>query len=458
MTRRRLLPWYIAVLGAGCLAVAATASPADIVAAPLLFALLVASAFALDGLSIDLFGRGNVSPGAVSSLALAFLFGPLGPLGAELVVTVKRIVRGAPAVRWLFDLVALGLAGAAAAAVFGALSLEGRAGTLVAAVLAASAYYVVNVALLSVVMALNEGGHPFTLWRERLAWLAPQYAAFGLLAGGLVLAETPLGPIALLIFVVPVLTFVVAQRQYVTRSRASVEQLRSRQAELESANRRLTDLLDHNQALLEGMRRTYVSTVASLARTIEAKDPYTGGHTERVAELACLLASQMGFTAEELEAVEVGGVIHDIGKIGIRDAVLLKPDRLTDEEFAEMRRHPEISSYILDELELPDIVKQMARNHHERYDGRGYPDALIGEGIPLAARILTVADTLDAMTSDRPYRRARSLADALAEIESLAGRQFCPRVVSALRACLAADPTLGDHYENDKSRLAAARN
>jgi hypothetical protein len=456
MTRHRLLPWYIAALAAGCVAAAATASPAAIAAAPILFALLVASAFALDGLSIDLFGRGNVSPSSVATLALAFLFGPLGPLAAEMLVAVKRIVRGSPSVRWMFDVAALGLAGAAAAVVYGATPLHGRGGTLVAAVLGGSAYYVVNVVLLAVVMALNERRSPLALWRERLAWLAPQYIAFGLLAGGFILAESPLGPTALLIFAVPVLMFVVVERQYVTRSRSSVEQLRHRQAELETANRRLTDLLDHNQALLERMRRTYVSTVTSLARSIEAKDPYTGGHTERVAEFACLLAAEMGFSGEELDAVEVGGVIHDIGKIGIRDAVLLKPDRLTDEEFAEMRRHPEISSYILDELELPDIVKQIARNHHERYDGRGYPDGLAGEDIPLAARILTVADTLDAMTSDRPYRSALSLTEALAEIDALAGSQFCPRVVAALRACLDADPTLGGHYDVESAVGAAA--
>jgi ribonuclease P protein subunit RPR2 len=446
MPRRRALSWYVAALALGCLAMAATASPDAIVAAPVLFGLLVASVLALDGLSIDLFGRGNVSPGSVATLALAFLFGPLGPLAAELAVAVKRIIRGGPAIRWIFDVAALGLAGGAAAAVFGVTPLHGRGGTIVAALLGSLAYYVVNVSLLAIVMALNERRHPLALWRERLAWLGPQYAAFGMLAGGVLLAEAPLGPAALLIFAVPVLAFVVVERQYVSRSRDGVEQLRRRQAELEAANRRLTDLLSHNQTLLAGMRRSYVSTVTSLARTIEAKDPYTGGHTERVAELALLLAAEMGFSSEDLEAVEVGGVIHDIGKIGIPDAVLLKPGRLTDEEFAEMRRHPEISSYILGELELPDIVKQMARNHHERYDGRGYPDGLAGDDIPLAARILTVADTLDAMTSDRPYRSALPLSEALAEIESLAGRQFCPRVVAALRACVAADPTLGGHY------------
>src|SRR5437764_2468425 len=109
---------------------------------------------------------------------------------------------------------------------------------------------------------------------------------------------------------------------------------------------------------------------------------------------------------DDLRAIEVGSVIHDIGKIGIADQILTKPGRLTDDEFSEMRRHPEISSYIVSELDLPPIVKHMVRSHHERWDGSGYPDGLSGEEIPLAARILSVADTLDAMTSDRSYRAA----------------------------------------------------
>ena len=195
--------------------------------------------------------------------------------------------------------------------------------------------------------------------------------------------------------------------------------------------------LSENEKLLERTKRAYLSTITSLARTIEAKDPYTGGHTERVAEYALMLARELGFGDDELQAVEVGAVIHDIGKIGIPDRILLKPGRLDSDEFEEMRKHPEISSYILDELDLPKVVRDMARNHHERFDGKGYPDGLKGNQIPLAARILTVADAFDAMTSDRPYRRALSQEVAAAEIRRNAGSQFCPDVVAALDECLA---------------------
>jgi HD-GYP domain-containing protein (c-di-GMP phosphodiesterase class II) len=153
-----------------------------------------------------------------------------------------------------------------------------------------------------------------------------------------------------------------------------------------------------------------------------------------------MIAAELGFDSAQLEAVKVGAVIHDIGKIGVPDSVLLKKGALDGGELDAMREHPVIASYILADLELPQIVKQMTRSHHERFDGSGYPDGLEGDEIPLAARVLSVADALDAMTSDRPYRKALALEDALAEVQAQAGTQFCPTVVSALIACSQRDP------------------
>jgi putative nucleotidyltransferase with HDIG domain len=189
--------------------------------------------------------------------------------------------------------------------------------------------------------------------------------------------------------------------------------------------------------LVDRVRRSYLSTITSLARTIEAKDPYTSGHTERVAKIATELAHELWFDEAAIRAVNVGAAIHDIGKIGVPDRVLLKPGRLDPTEAAEMRRHPEIASYIVAELDLPPIVKQIVRSHHERWDGGGYPDGLRGEEIPLAARVLAVADALDAMTTDRPYRAAMSWELAIAEVHTRSGTQFCPDVLEALDRWLA---------------------
>jgi putative two-component system response regulator len=275
-----------------------------------------------------------------------------------------------------------------------------------------------------------------------MAWLAPHYAAFGALGALLALATDEMGVGAIAIFGVPAGVLWVAEKQYLDRSRAGVTELRRSNDELEAANVQLRALLADNERLLSRIHQSYLSTITSLARTIEAKDPYTGGHTERVAELSSAIAAELGLDGEDLRAVQVGAVIHDIGKIGVPDAILLKPGPLTPDERQEMERHVEMSSYIVAELELPAIVKQMVRGHHERYDGGGYPDGLTGEEIPLAARVLSVADALDAMTTDRPYRRALELKTALDVLWDNSGSQFCPIVVAALARCLERDAAL----------------
>ena len=448
--RSRVLAVYVALLCAGAAAVAGLSSYSAIPDSPWLFGLLVASVVLLDAVRIDVFERANLSPAAVPTLALAYMYGPVGPIAAEVVIASGRIARRDPVLKWGFDLGALSLAGAAAAITFDLFpGIDG--GPLVAvAVLAGAVYYVVNSALLAIVMGLAESRGPISVWQERLAWMVPHYLVFGLIAGTFVIAEEHLGLYTFAIFGLPVITLWIAEKQYLDRSRANVTELREKNDELEAANARMRRLLEDNQQLLGRMHRSYLSTITSLARAVEAKDPYTSGHTERVARIALTLARELDFDDAQLRAVEVGAIIHDIGKVGIPDEILLKPGPLSPEEAREMRKHPELSSYIVAELELPAVVKQMVRSHHERFDGTGYPDGLAGEEIPLAGRILSVADALDAMTSDRPYRKALSLDVARREIEDEAGAQFCPRVVAALMSALDRQPEL-------RSILEAAR-
>ena len=433
---RRLIPYYAAAL---LLLAAALLSGWGFEAVgehPVLFGGLVVATFALDSFRIELFERAKISPAALPVLALACMFGAPGPIAAEIVIAVGRAIRRTPPVKFTFDLGALSLAGIAAAHVFAALPAEGALMLAVGA-LAGLAYYAVNMPLLAIVISLAQGGSPLANWREQLAWLLPHYPAYGALAGLFVLSYEQIGVNAVLMFGLPAIVLWVAEHQYVARSEASVAELRRSHDELEGANRRLRGLLDDNQALLHRIQSSYLSTITSLARTIEAKDPYTGGHTERVARVARILAEDLGMDASDLAAVEVGAIVHDIGKIGVPDHILLKPGPLDDTEREEMQKHPEVSAYIVAELDLPPIVKQMVRNHHERWDGRGYPDGLSGDEIPLAARILAVADSLDAMTSTRPYREAMPLTRALEIIAEEAGRQFCPTVVRALQRRLA---------------------
>jgi diguanylate cyclase (GGDEF)-like protein len=447
---RQLLPVYALAVTAAALAVAVVSGTSAVERAPLLLLALVVCVLVLDFVDLDLFGRGRVSPGAIPSLALAFHFGPIGPLAAELPIWALRLVRRESLLRTSFNFGSLALSGAVAAGVFALSPSSGAAGLVAAGAAAGMAYYAVNASLVAGAWSLDEGVAPLAAWRERFAWCWPYHLAFGGLAGTFLVVYGEVGWLAFALLGLPVAMLWLAQKQYLDRTRESVAELRSRHEEATEANRRLTRLLEDKQVLLRQVHRSYLATITSLARTIEAKDPYTGGHTERVAEVALLIAAELGFDEAEKRAVAVGAVIHDVGKLGIPDEILLKPGKLTPAELAIVRRHPEISTYILAELELPPMVKQMVRHHHERFDGAGYPDGLGGEDIPLAARVLAVADALDAMTSDRPYRGGRPLDEARAEIARQAGTQFCPRVVAALEATFDAAPGFWEQFERER--------
>ncbi len=182
-----------------------------------------------------------------------------------------------------------------------------------------------------------------------------------------------------------------------------------------------------HQEVLDG----YKSTVKALAAAIDAKDPYTRGHSQRVMEYAMLSATSLSFSPEELQAVEFGGLLHDVGKIGIDESILRKSGSLTYEEWAIMHNHPSIGANIIGEVSFLETARDIVLHHHERYDGDGYPEGLKGEGIPLGARLLAVADAFDTMTTSRSYRAARSADDALSDLAKGAGIQFCPVAVKA---------------------------
>jgi putative nucleotidyltransferase with HDIG domain len=167
-----------------------------------------------------------------------------------------------------------------------------------------------------------------------------------------------------------------------------------------------------------------VATLASaLARAVDAKDAYTHSHCETVAELCAMIATELGLAPERVAQVRLAGLLHDVGKIGISDAILQKPGPLTDEEFRVMRTHPSLGSHIVSAAELYQEAGWI-HHHHERVDGRGYPDGLGGKSIPLESRIIMVADAFEAITADRPYRDRRSVSEALVELNRHAGTQF----------------------------------
>jgi putative nucleotidyltransferase with HDIG domain len=186
------------------------------------------------------------------------------------------------------------------------------------------------------------------------------------------------------------------------------------------------------------LETTSFASIEALARAIDARDPYTYGHSARVARLSFEIADEMGLPPDQLIALSRAALLHDIGKIGVEDRVLRKPGPLDPRETAAMREHPVIGYEMLKGLHFLESSLDGVRHHHEHWDGSGYPDGVKGEDIPLAVRILTVADALDALTSDRPYRVAMSFPDAVRRIEAGTGNQFDPAVIRALRSCSAA--------------------
>lgn len=231
---------------------------------------------------------------------------------------------------------------------------------------------------------------------------------------------------------------------------------REQNFKLQDMNRTLESLVrERTKELYEKndeLRHAYIQTISALAESVDAKDQYTRGHSERVGVYASKIAREMQFPKEYIERVYIAGLLHDVGKIGIRDYALLKPQRLTPEEYAEIQRHPDIGAKILESVSsLADIVPYV-RHHHEWFDGsdRGYPDQLVGNQIPLPSRIILIADTIEAMTSDRPYRKALTLDRVKQELRDYSGTQFDPDCVQAFFSIIARGK---EHFLHNASKF-----
>jgi ribonuclease P protein subunit RPR2 len=205
----------------------------------------------------------------------------------------------------------------------------------------------------------------------------------------------------------------------------------ARQRQLERYAADLREVFKRERARAQELRASYMAMVRALSNAVEARDAYTGKHAERVAAYGVELARAAGLDVSTNPQVEFGFLLHDVGKVAVPDAILFKPDTLTDEEYTVVARHPVIGAEILRDVTFLGEAKLVVRHHHERWDGAGYPDGLQGDDIPLAARVFAVADTLDALTTDRPYRSATDWTEAREEIRAGAGTQFDPAVVQA---------------------------
>lgn len=196
----------------------------------------------------------------------------------------------------------------------------------------------------------------------------------------------------------------------------------------------LRETFKEERARSQELARSYTATVRALSNAVEARDAYTGKHAERVAAYGIEIARALGLPRPDAPEIEFGFLLHDIGKVAIPDSILYKPGALNDEERGRMAKHPEIGAEIVRGIEFLEEPAKVVRSHHERWDGSGYPDGLRGDEIPLAARVFAVADVLDALTTDRPYRTASTFAVAREMITAGSGSQFDPRVVDAFNS------------------------
>src|SRR4051794_19639364 len=396
-------------------------------------------------------GSAVLSVSAVGCLAAASLFGFRAALPLALAsVAVEWSARRAPLHNVLFNIGALTLASLAAASVFKIAYFfpGGTAHQLAASglgLLAGAAYFAVNMGLVSLALALQGHERWWSVFKERFAWLLPHYLVYGFIGGVMALAYEAVQLLALAVFAVPLLLMRKTQEAYLKHTQRSAQKLRQAAETIQSQN---VSLELANKLLKE--RST--AAMESLSATVDARDSYTAGHSRRVQQLALAIGRELGLSHAELDLLGHAALFHDIGKLAIPDAILLKPASLTPDEWSLMQRHAEEGARIIDRLGFLNDAVPAIRHHHERFDGTGYPDRLHGEDIPLGARIIHVADALDSMLTTRIYRAARPAAEALQELRRAAGTQFCPRCVSALERIL---PLETIQSESDRARLSA---
>lgn len=244
---------------------------------------------------------------------------------------------------------------------------------------------------------------------------------------------------------VKLLSLVEDQKALVRKLSLEQSKLQRRETLLDTVVKERTKELEESYEQLKIANR---QALFGLAEAIEAKDPYTKGHCGRVAAYSLVLAKEAGYPAEGLETLEFGAFLHDIGKIGIRDAVLLKPGPLDDVEWTHMREHPVKGYDIASKIAMLHPIMPAVRNHHERWDGSGYPDKMVGEDIPLVARIVAIADAFDAMATDRPYKVALPLDECEAVLRKTAGKMYDPELIAVF-----CDRHLGALYREDYDDL-----
>jgi diguanylate cyclase (GGDEF)-like protein/putative nucleotidyltransferase with HDIG domain len=373
--------------------------------------------------SIDIYIRDtSVSTSTVPILASVLLFGlPAAVLCSFIFATITMLKHRIILSRFIFNasnqlfgcLLIINLA-LLTGVPFTRLSLGLQ---VLVSLLCSGVIYLSTTIMISLAIALDTGQAYKEIWKEKFSWLAPSFLAMGLISLSLIFSYQMEGVIGVLIMMIPLYLLRLSQVQYIERTKGIVSELRDKNKILENSTREINNL---NEGLLE-----------TLAEVIDHRDPYVLEHSKKVSQYAVGIAEQLRMHPKQVELIRKASLMHDVGKLGIREAILLKPGSLTNSEFDMIKLHPMIGVDILETTRTMLRFVPIVRHHHERYDGKGYPDGLQGQNIPIEARIVALADAIDAMSSDRPYRQALSMERIIEEIQTNNGKQFDPQVVEA---------------------------
>jgi diguanylate cyclase (GGDEF)-like protein/putative nucleotidyltransferase with HDIG domain len=393
-------------------------------------ALLTALALGAQLLQLkNLYGASSVSVSAGINFSAGLIAGLPGVSSVSGVIAGAHALQRRPAVyKIAFNWATHVVAGSVPALAMRALGISWRVENLLLLALptfaAALLYYIIETGLVATAISLCEGSSIVTTWRERYGWLAEHYVVLGVIGLFLGIAYLGLGLLGIIVFTLPVLMMHYAQRQYIERTERSVRELRRMNEELSLANREVLGASQAIQQLNEELSLT-------IGKITDARDPHVSSHAGQVADYAVSTAIELGLPPQRVAHLRRAGLLHDIGKIGIPERILHKPGSLTPEEYEQFKAHTTLGGELLQTCQGLKLLASFVKHHHEWFDGGGYPDGLRGDDIPLEARILAVCDAVDAMASDRPYRRALPLGAVVRELRRCAGTQFDPSVVEA---------------------------
>ena len=410
---------------------------------PVMFVFLLTLAGVAQRNPVRLWKSSSISVAFAVKIAAYVLFGISVALWTNLVVVGVSAVTPSPKPprKVLFNFGLLTLSTFAASATYQFVGGEVPPGavvpTIVAVAFSAAVYFFTSTLMTALVISLTSEAQFLETWNKNFSWMPVNYVATAINGAALALAYQSMGLFGALVFVLPLGIAWYSFKLYMSKS----SEVRQRVNELQTTN----EALAHTNRRLE---ESHLSVIGALLGSLEAKDRYTEGHSAATMFHSVAVARRLGLGPDEIAAVQLGALFHDIGKIGIPDGILRKPERLTEEEWIEMRLHPLIGANLLAHVPNLERVRPIVLAHHERYDGSGYPNGLSGNQIPLAAQIIAVADTFEAMTSTRPYRPAMSRDQAVAELNAVAGKQLNPLVVDVFVQILREGEGTAQEHEN----------